>query len=154
MPDQKPPRLAAGERDTLVALLQFQRDSFLRKTDGLDDDAATWSPLATGTSLLWLANHLADAERTWVLHRLAGRRPQDDPRPAQGVAAARDRYRETWAVTDAVLAEFGLDDPCPAFDDGPLVTVRWILGHLLEETARHAGHADVLRELLDETTGR
>ena len=108
MPDQKPPRLAAGERETLVALLQFQRDSFLRKTDDLDDDAARWSPVASGTSLLWLTNHVADPERIWVLHRLAGRRPGDDPPPADALAAARDRYRDTWAVTDAVLALISL----------------------------------------------
>jgi hypothetical protein len=47
-----------------------------------------------------------------------------------------------------------LDQDCPPFDSGPPVNLRWILAHLLEETARHAGHADILRELLDGSTGR
>lgn len=154
MPDHKPPRLLAGERETVLALLQFQRDSFLRSTEGVDDDAAVASPVASGTSLLWLTNHLADAERTWVLHRFAGIDPAADPPHADTIAGARDRYRATWAAVDAQIASAELDDPCPPFDTGPPVTLRWILVHLLEETARHAGHADILRELHDGATGR
>lgn len=154
MADQKPPRGQAGERESVLALLQFQRESFLRKTDGIDDAGAAASPVASGTSLLWLTNHMADAERIWVLHRFAGTHPADDPPHAETIATARARYRTTWPVVDAVIASADLDAPCRSFDDGPLVNVRWILLHLLEETARHAGHADILRELLDGTTGR
>jgi hypothetical protein len=136
-------------------LLQYQRDSFVRKVSGVDADAATGSPVASGTSLLWLTNHLADAEETWVLRRFAGqpeRAPGTDD--AATVAGAVERYRRVWAEVDAVVAAATLDAPCPEFDDGDPVDLRWILAHLLEETARHAGHADILRELSDGATGR
>jgi hypothetical protein len=56
---------------------------------------------------------------------------------------------------DAIVGKTkSLDQDCPPFDSGPPVNLRWILAHLLEETARHAGHADILRELLDGSTGR
>ena len=138
----------------MLALLQFQRESFLRKTQDVDDAGATASSLASGTTLLWLTNHMADAERIWVLHRFTGADPMADPPHAGAIGPARARYRMTWAVVDAVVAAADLDTACPAFDSGPPVNLRWILLHLLEETARHAGHADILRELLDGTTGR
>ncbi len=155
MRDRKPPRLAADERAALTALLDYQRQSFARKVGGADPGGAGASPVASGTSLLWLANHMADAEITWVLRRFAGRpgAGADFP-PADDLAAAVDRYRAVWRAVDPVVAAAGLDDGCPPFDDGPAVNLRWILLHLLEETARHAGHADILRELLDGHTGR
>jgi hypothetical protein len=152
MPDRKPIRLADDDRTTLVGLLQYQRGSFVRKMLGLDDEAATSSPVASGTSLLWLANHMGDAEATWVLRRFAGR--TDDPPPAPDLAGAVERYRAISAEVDTVVAGASLDDLCPAFDGEPQVNLRWILAHLLQETARHAGHADILRELIDGDTGR
>jgi hypothetical protein len=152
MPDQKPVRLAGDERTTLLGLLQFQRESFVRKIEGVENDAATSSPVASGTSILWLANHMADAEAVWVLRRFAQR--ADDPPPAPDVPGAIERYRAVTASVDEVVRGSELDDLCPPFDDQPQVNMRWILGHLLEETARHAGHADILRELIDGSTGR
>jgi hypothetical protein len=72
------------------------------------------------------------------------------------LAAAVEAYRATWARADAVIAAAAtLDEPCrgPAADEAR-VNLRWVLMHLLEETARHAGHADILRELIDGQTGR
>lgn len=152
MADQKPPRLAGDERKTLLALLQYQRDSFVRKVAGLPDDAAAASPVPSGTSLLWLVNHMADAESTWVLERFAGR--SGIGAHAGSMDEAIERYRRVWSEVDGVLAEAPLARLCPAFDDGPAVDVRWIVAHLLEETARHAGHADILRELIDGSVGR
>lgn len=156
MPDLKPPRLAGDDRAVLLALLQYQRDSFVRKVSGVDRVAAARSPVASGNSLLWLANHMADAESTWVLQRFANR-PRD-PSEAEHAATMEDavaRYRRVWNDVDAVVAATpSLDARCPDFDGGPEVDLRWILAHLLEETARHAGHADILRELLDGTSGR
>jgi hypothetical protein len=152
MPDQKPVRLARDEWTTLLALLQYQRASFVRKVHGVDSDGATASPVASGTSLLWLANHMGDAEANWVLRRFAQR--NDDPAPASDMNGAVDRYRRITAAADDVIAAASLDDLCPAFDDQPQVNLRWIVAHLLEETARHAGHADILRELVDGDTGR
>lgn len=154
MPDHRPPTLAGDERPTLVALLQFQRESIVRKVEGLTDEQAGSSPVASGTTLQWLVEHLSWAEQLWLLERFAGRSldaanlPADDGPLADAVAA----YRRTWTLVGAVIDEADLDGACadPAFD----VNLRWILAHLLEETARHAGHADILRELLDEETGR
>lgn len=155
MGDQKPPRVCADERTTILALLQYQRESFLRKLDGVGDLDGTAAAVPSGTSLLWLANHMADAERTWVLHRFHGADPADDPPHEVSIGAAMDRYRATWAAVDVVVASApDLGRACQSFDDGSPVSLRWILLHLLEETARHAGHVDILRELVDGTTGR
>jgi hypothetical protein len=135
-------------------LLQYQRDSFVRKVSGIDDARAASSPVPSGTSLLWLTNHIADAETTWVLQRFANR-SADAREHAVTITDAVDRYRDVWNDVDAVIAEApSLDARCPDFDGDPEVNLRWILAHLLEETARHAGHADIVRELLDGTTGR
>ena len=155
MPDHKPPRLAGGERETLLALLQYQRESLVRTVVGADEAAA--SPVASGTTLAWLVAHLCRAESSWVEERFAGATPRmtglpDDrvPTIAESVAA----YRSGWARIDAIASSADLDAPCRADPATPPVNLRWVLVHLLEETARHAGHADVLRELLDGETGR
>ena len=72
--DRKPPRAFGDERTTLVALLHYQRESVVRKTEAVSDDDARRSPVPTGTSLLWLVTHLALAEALWVLERFAGNR--------------------------------------------------------------------------------
>jgi len=155
MADHKPPRSVADERSTALALLQFQRESLLRKVSGIDDELASTALVPSGTTLLWLANHMADAERIWLLHRFRSADPTADPPHATTIAGACDRYRATWSIADDVIrSEPDLDATTPPFDDGPVVSLRWILLHLLEETARHAGHADIIRELLDGTTGR
>jgi uncharacterized damage-inducible protein DinB len=160
MADQKPPRLAATEAETLHALLQFQRDSLLRKIAGVDDSAARESPVGSGTTLLWLIKHMARAEITWVLYRFAGQdvvMPDDTPGPSDTLAVAAEAYRDTWRRVDAVAfppEQRGLDELCQRQDAQPPVSLRWVLAHLLEETARHAGHADILRELIDGQTGR
>ena len=151
MPDQKPPRLGGDDRAVLLSLLQYLRESFVRKVDVGDKDA-TATFVASGTTLLWLTNHMADAEATWILRRFAQRPPGEGHAATMGEALAR--YRRTWAEVDAVIGEASLDEVCPPFDDQPAVNLRWIVAHLLEETARHAGHADILRELVDGTTGR
>jgi Protein of unknown function (DUF664) len=156
MADRKPPRLAADEAQTLHALLQYQRESLLRKADGVAEDRARWSPVRSGTSLLWLITHMAAAEATWVLHRFAGQEPGPAAGPPGGTLRdAAEAYRQGWQRVDAVaFAGAGLGELCRRPDPGPAVTLRWVLMHLLEETARHAGHADILRELIDGSTGR
>jgi hypothetical protein len=156
VPDRKPPRFAGDDRSTLLALLQYQRDSFVRKVTGVDTKEGERSAVPSGTSLLWLTNHMADAETTWVLRRFARRSDNESSEaPATDLDGAVARYQQTWRQVDAVVAsEMSLDAVCPPFDDHPNVNLRWILAHLLEETARHAGHADILREFLDGQTGR
>jgi hypothetical protein len=153
--DHKPPRLASGEAETLHALLQYQRESLVRKVAGLDEIAAHWSPVRSGTSMLWLVRHMAGAEVTWVLRRFAGQEPVDGEPPPRTLEAATAAYRLVWERVDAVaFAGASLDDLCRRPDASPPVSLRWVLMHLLEETARHAGHADIIRELIDGSTGR
>jgi uncharacterized damage-inducible protein DinB len=140
-----------------MTLLRYQRESLVRKAVGVDEGAARRSPVATGTTLLWLVQHLADAERLWILHRFAG---GEKPRPGarssdDTLKAALTAYQQTWSDVDAVIAATpSLDEVSAIADDSGQATLRWILAHLLEETARHAGHADILRELIDGVTGR
>jgi uncharacterized damage-inducible protein DinB len=155
--DRKPPRLASAERETLTALLSYQRESLVRKVADLDDETAARRLVPTDTTLLWLVRHLARAESLWVLTRFAGEQDvvaSDDVIDGDGVAAAVADYRAVCARVDAVVAEHSLDELAAADEVQPSVNLRWILLHLLEETARHAGHADILRELLDGRTGR
>jgi hypothetical protein len=157
--DQQPTRATDDERSTLLGLLQFQRESFVRKVDGVSDDDARRSPVPSGTSLLWLAKHLSRAEQIWLQHRFTGQVGIDeifdhDVGPDDTLEAAIERYRTTWVVSDGIVAAASLDDRAVLEPPGDEVNLRWILGHLLEETARHAGHADILRELIDGDTGR
>jgi uncharacterized damage-inducible protein DinB len=155
--DQKPPRSSGEEREVLMTLLQYQRESLMREVFGVSEAAARQSPVASGTTLLWLVRHLANAERLWIIHRFAG---GEKPPPVHDtshdtVDAALTAYRRTWADVDAVVAATPtLDEVSAIADDSGHVALRWILAHLLEETARHAGHADILRELIDGVTGR
>ena len=67
MPDLKPPRLVADERVTLLTLIQYQRDSFVRKVAGVDEGRARQNPVVSGTNLLWLTKHMARAESLFGL---------------------------------------------------------------------------------------
>jgi hypothetical protein len=157
MPDLKPPHLAGDERTTVLALLQFQRESLVRKVTGVGDGDARRSPVGSGTSLLWLMKHIAFAEAIWVLHRFAdlGDPPSDEVTAHDSLDDLVSSYRDTWCrVDEVVAATASLDARCRRPDGHGGVNLRWILGHLLEETARHAGHADILRELIDGDTGR
>lgn len=157
MADIKPPRSSGDDRDVLLTLLRYLRESMVRKVSGIDDTTARQSPVRSGTTLLWLIRHVAYAERVWVVHRFTGgATPPPDPAPGTDTMdAALAAYRQTWAdVDDVVSATISLDERSVIASDGSRPTLRWILAHLLEETARHAGHADILRELIDGATGR
>jgi hypothetical protein len=133
--------------------LRYLRESFVRKVDGVPEDAAAESPVGSGTSLLWLTSHLADAEALWLDERLGGRPGEAEP-AASTLVEAIARYRRRWKRSDEILAAADPGALCPAFGGRPQVNVRWIIVHLVEETARHAGHADVLREMIDGDVGR
>lgn len=158
MADHKPPRPIADERTTLLALLDYQRESLIAKVRGLDADAATAVMMQSGTTLLWLLHHMAQAETLWMVHRYLGAEPhRDDPgaAPTGTVDDAIAEYRRAARRTDAIVT--GADDVdqlCATTGKESPVSLRWVLAHLLEETARHAGHADILREMTDGVTGR
>jgi len=92
----------------------------------------------------------------WIGQRFAGGEielPSDslgDDSVHEVIAA----YRAAWAYVDAIADAAPLDQPCSDVGAETMVDLRWVLTHLLEETARHAGHADIIRELIDGTTGR
>ena len=147
------------ERRTLLGHLQFQRDSLLRKLDGITEAQARWSPVGSATSLLWLLRHAGFAESIWVLDRFA--RIETDPDLLCNDLQAQDtieslgaRYQLVWQLVDDIAARSNLDAPCRVDDNMSDPDLRWVIVHLCTETARHAGHADILRELIDGTTGR
>jgi hypothetical protein len=106
--------------------------------------------------LLWLVDHLTYAETIWVLDRFAGSvdTSSELDGPSESVSAAVAGYRSTWSRVDAVLDVADWASPCANFDAAEIPDLWWVVAHLVEETARHAGHADILRELIDGRTGR
>jgi len=138
--------------------MQYQRESLEKKVDGVTEEDARRVLVPSGTTLLWLMKHMARAELLWVAHRFAGEDltdADDTVQPGDTLTAAIEYYRATWHRVDAIAADApSLDEPCRALGDDSPVNLRWVLMHLLEETARHAGHADILRELIDGDTGR
>jgi uncharacterized damage-inducible protein DinB len=140
-----------------MALLQFQRDSLLRKIAGLSEEAVRRQLVGSGTTLLWLVKHMTWAELLWVAVRFAGLDvvlPDDTVQPSDTVESVSADYRAACERADAIAAAGSLDDPCRRAPGPEPVPLRWVLMHMLEETARHAGHADILRELIDGSTGR
>jgi len=155
--DRKPPRLAAGERETLMTLWQYHRESVVRKVEGLDTVTASRQLVKSDTTLLWLLRHLIRAESLWIHGRFAGHHemvPPDEVPAGDSVEAAVADYRACWARIDERVGRHELDELATGDDQTPPVNLRWIVTHLLEETARHAGHADILREQLDGQLGR
>lgn len=153
------PRDDDGELDTATAFLAFARESVLKKTDGLTEDQLRRVLVGSGTTLLGLVHHLTLAERLWFGHHVAGGEdPGDvDMTVPEGRAAADvlAGYRAAIAESDAAIRAAGhADRPVAVAVAGTFHTLRWVLAHMTSETARHAGHADILREQLDGVTGR
>jgi uncharacterized damage-inducible protein DinB len=144
------------ERELFLRWLRFLRGAVVRKIDGLTDEQARWTPDGALISLIGIVNHLTHVEWRWIDGALLGgpvdKHPDEyRPGPALTVARAVDAYRARGAATDAVIRSMpSLDEPCR---DRAEINLRWVLLHLVNETARHAGHADATRELLDGTTG-
>ncbi|GAA3033171.1 DinB family protein [Actinokineospora globicatena] len=163
-PDRAWPRTDADDELRLQwEFLAFLRATALIKTTGLTPAQATETPLTTSPlmSVLGLVKHLTAVERYW-LTRVAG--GADEPMlwepddvhaewrlgPADTLAAVTGAYRDEWALAERAMAGLRAGDPARADPDR---TVRWTLTHVIQETARHVGHLDILREHLDGTTG-
>jgi len=150
------PRGTPDERELLLRWLAFLRGAVLRKVEGLSDEQARWTPDGALLSLLGIVNHLAHVEWRWVEGGMLGRevsRSEAEFTPGRDltVAAAVTAYRDRATATDSAVRSMpSLAEPCRFGEDADL---RWVLLHLINETARHAGHADATRELLDGTTG-
>jgi uncharacterized damage-inducible protein DinB len=153
------------ERTLLVAHLDDAREAVARKVLGTPADKLAWSPLGSGTSLGGLLRHLTQVEDWWFSVNVARQRPayvwnDDDPdsdfRVPEGATAESmvAAYEAECARSNAVIAAHDLDTTTTDPDgERPGRSLRWVVLHMLEETARHAGHVDVLRELLDGTVG-
>jgi hypothetical protein len=156
--DVAPPRSDGDEREVLLVALAYLRTSLLRKVEGLSEDDARRALVPSGTTLLWLVKHTAAAEDIWLLQRFAGGEPgrlDHDLTDTDTVASVCERYRSSWPELDAVVLGSDLDTTVPDPKGGDVrLSLRWIVVHLIEEVARHAGHADILRELIDGDAGR
>ncbi|MGW0336910.1 DinB family protein [Streptomyces sp. NPDC003011] len=154
---------AGGEKETLRAGLDRHRDAVLWKLEGLDDEQLRRPVTPSGTTLLGLVKHLASVEYGWFVQTFGGEveplwfdpyteedmRTEDDT--TERIVAFYGRAR---AAADRMIAERSLDDlGRPAWRQGEAVSLRWVLVHMIEETARHAGHMDIVRELIDGATG-
>ncbi|WP_241251608.1 DinB family protein [Candidatus Protofrankia californiensis] len=150
----------AGERETLEAFLDFYQDVLVHKVRGVSDQDAGRRLLPSLTTLTGLVKHLTVVERNWF-HRLVDS-PDAPPAGEEGVSwvlAETDTldvvlagYDRACALSREVAAGFALDDVVPHPELGR-VSLRWIYVHMIEETARHVGHADIVRELTDGATG-
>jgi hypothetical protein len=162
---RQPDLAPTSERDALTAFLDKQRDVLVRKIDGVTDDDARLAPTASSLSLLGILKHCALWERRWFQVIFARRSvPGDWPDVRSRIRAdfevgADDSvlqwlgfYADQVAESRRIVANSELDARCalPEMDDRNL---RWVLMHHLEEVARHAGHADIIRETIDGTTG-
>ena len=157
-------RRDADERTTLVQWLDFHRDAMVRKVEGLTDEQARTSPVSI--TLAGLVSHLLYVERFWFAVVVDADEtaelpwddddPDADPdvdwKPSEPIGDLVRMYREECARSNAVLARHDLDR---VVRGGPRdgASVRWVLVHMVEETARHVGHADIIRELVDGSVG-
>jgi hypothetical protein len=157
LPDLKPPRFTSDEPQTLVTFLDYVRESMMRKLDGLSDADARRALVVSGTSLLFLVQHLTMAEVNWFQIRFAGLQNRETAAAAEeGLAVSEHlaHYRKAIKRDNEIIALApSLAQPCVAGDYAD-VDLRWVLVHMIEETARHAGHADIIREQIDGVTGR
>ncbi|WP_020658687.1 DUF664 domain-containing protein [Amycolatopsis benzoatilytica] len=149
--DTPPPRTGGTETEVLRGFLDYLRASIAAKVDGAPEAGAHAAAVSSGTNLVGLLHHLTQVERALVLGETVTNWPATF-RTGDAVPAVVARYRETVQHANELL------DACPdlaaPFPGRTGPSVRWALTHLIEETGRHAGHADILRELIDGTTGR
>ncbi len=163
------PGLQAGEREMLTGWLDHHRAVLFWKCEGLTDEQLRQRSVPpSNLSLLGLIRHLADVERGWFRRVLLGEdvpslyKTADDPDGdfnGIGDADVAEAFRafdaECGASRMAVAAAPGLDTLSKerAQGTGQEFSLRWILTHMIEEYARHNGHADLLRERIDSSTG-
>ena len=167
------PPLASDETDTALGFLEFQRATFAWKCSGLDAGGLGTTVAASSMTLGGMVKHLALVEDDWFSRWLRG---QEYGPPWDTVdweadhdwdwhSAAEDTPEELRAIWEAAvtrsraavaeaLAEGGLEQPARRrWPDGRAPSLRWILLHMIEEYARHNGHADLIRESIDGLTG-
>ncbi|GAA2232054.1 MULTISPECIES: DinB family protein [Kitasatospora] len=161
-------RAESDERDGLLAFLDAQRGAIRRAAFGLTEEQAAATPSVSSLSVAGLVKHVARCERFWILGILMdderGKVTPDDwadeHRLLDGetLAGWLKEYEAVAAETEEAirsLPDLDVDAALPTapwFPPGSRRTARWILMHLIEEVARHAGHADIIRESTDGRT--
>jgi uncharacterized damage-inducible protein DinB len=159
-----------SERDTLIAFLDYHRELLIDKASGLTDQQLHTAVAPSSLTLGGLINHMAIVEDSWFTDDFAGNpipepwasAPWDDDRDWE-LTSAPDvptgelfrRYRDAIVRSDDVLAS--VEDlgalSHKTHREGDAWSMRWILNHMIEETARHCGHADFIRESIDGSVG-
>ncbi len=145
----------------LTAFLDRYRETIIWKLEGLSKEQASRHLVPSATTLLGVVKHLAFVERGWFQADFAGESvswpwaeggPETDfvIEPTDTIESILQLYQDEIAKSRAIVARSSLDDLSQEADPHSL---RWILVHMIEETARHAGHADILRELTDGAIG-
>ena len=152
-----------GEKESLHVSLDRHRDAVLWKLEGLDDEALRRAMVPSGSNLLGLVKHLAAVEYAWFCQTF-GRETEplpfveEDPNadlrvePHETTEDILAFYGRARAAADRVIDELDMEATGTAWY-GATVTLRWVLIHMVEETARHAGHVDIVRELIDGMVG-
>lgn len=159
----RPGPLTGNEKETLHFSLDRHRDAVLWKLEGLDDEQLRKPMTPSGTNLIGLVKHLGSVEFGWfcdTFGRPSEALPFNEDDPDYDMRAAPDEstdsilgyYARARKAADAAIQELNLDEVGTAWS-GEEVSLRWVLVHMVEETARHAGHIDIVRELLDGATG-
>lgn len=152
------PKGSPDEREHLLQWVGFQRGAIFRNASGLTDEQGRWTPEGKLISITGIVNHLTHMERRWIDGGFLDAEVTYDPDRefrAEGVSlkAALDAYRARAVATDALVRATRLDAVSPEASWGKGHDLRFVVLHILEETARHAGHADATREMLDGSTG-
>jgi uncharacterized damage-inducible protein DinB len=168
------PPLASGEGETLLAFLDYHRDTLRQKTEGLSAEQLRATLPPSTMTLGGLLKHLALVEDNWFSVVLMGNEDAEPWRDADWDAdrdwewhsAADDSpeelrrlFDEACAASDRILAEVMADDGLDRLSvresrrEGGRFSLRWIVVHMIEEYARHNGHADLIRESIDGATG-
>lgn len=166
--ERREPAQNADERAMLEGWLDYHRQTLAWKCEGLtDEQLRTASAPPSELSLMGLVRHMAEVERGWFRKVLVGDDPgyvycSDEDKDGDFHVTGSDTWAEAHATWQAEIeiarrnaARFGLDDLSKGrsrFTDDPF-SLRWIYTHMIEEYARHNGHADLLRERIDGATG-
>lgn len=148
------------EREALEAFISYHRQTLLWKCSGLTGEQLASHPIpSTNLSLLGILRHMTQVERHWWRKRVANEEVPDlfdedaewGPLDPTTASADYQRLLTEWAIVDATAARFDLDDTFPRRDQ--VWSIRTLYLHLIEEWARHNGHADLLREAIDGAVG-
>lgn len=156
---------AADERQTLAAFLRFHQDTLVMKVDGVGEGELRKTMVPSGVTLAGLLKHATYVHARWFEMCFRNETPTDLPWPtndwiaseAETIDVLSANYRRHVDIATRIVDEFSLDDLNQGWAGGGwepgTYNLRWIVTHMIEELARHNGHADIIREQLDGTTG-